>query len=256
MKILIKIGSALLTKNNKPNIPFLKRIVKEISNLNKKHEIILVSSGAVAFGMEIQKLSKKPKDTIKLQMLSGLGQTKLTENYRRLFNKNKTKIAQVLLTHHNLSTEKEKEIIKKILNEYLKRNIIPIINENDIISKEEFSDNGIFSDNDILSALIGKELKIDLAILLTNVNGVFDLNPKNKSAKIIPEIKNITPKTINNTSGKSKNGRGGMESKLKAAKILQKNKIDTIIANGNFSLNKIIKNRINRTIIHGKRTNI
>ncbi len=242
MKIVIKIGSNLIANEKGINKKFLKRKAKEIAELNKKNQVILVTSGAIACGMQIARLKEKPKETLELQLLSGEGQTKLIEMYRKLFSK--TRIAQVLVTSHNFETENEKESLTKIIKEYQKRKIIPIINENDLVSKEEISSNGHFPDNDILAAIIAERTDADTLILLTSVDGIYD-----NTGKIISKINN--PQFVKNlgniktTSG----GRGGIQSKLKAGQIALKKNVQTIIANGKYSLKDILTSKVNRTVI-------
>jgi len=251
MRILIKIGSAITNKNNKFNYELIKTKVEEISRLHRENkEIIIVSSGAVACGMEAERLNQRPKDTLKLQLLSGEGQVILMKNYKELFEKESIRISQVLLTHHNFETEKEKETIVNILNAYLKQKIIPIINENDLINKEELEDNKLFPDNDILAALVAKEINADLAIILTDVNGLYRSNPKtNNNSELIEEVINIG-ENIKNMAQKDTNslGLGGMYSKVIAAEMLTKSGINTIVANGNLKIKDILENKVKRTI--------
>jgi len=254
MRILIKIGSAITNKNNKFNYELIKEKVKEISALHKNNEIVLVSSGAVACGMETEKLSERPKETLKLQLLSGEGQAILMKKYKELFEKENIRIAQVLLTHHNFDTQNEKEVIVNILCAYLKEKIIPIINENDLINKEELEDNKLFPDNDILAALVAKEIKADLVVILTDVGGLYQSNPKtNNNSKLIEEVKDID-KNIKEMAEKETNslGLGGMYSKVIAAEILTKKGINVIIANGNSKIGDILENKVKRTIFRAR----
>jgi len=256
MRILIKLGSSLISKNNQLNYELLKLKVEEIIELQKKgNEIIIISSGAVACGMEIENLKERPENTLKLQLLSGQGQIKLIKNYKDLFKEKNIKIAQILLTHHNFDTKKEKKTIIEIINSYLKQNIIPIINENDLISKEEFESDNIFSDNDILAALIAKHIKADLVLILSDIDGLYEDNPKlNPNSKLIEEVYKINEKIKKKTSETTNSlGLGGMYSKIIAAERITKQGIDVIVANGNFKINDIIENKVKRTIFKGKK---
>lgn len=256
MRIIIKIGSALLNKDNKLNYELLKTKIEEISELQKQgNEIILVSSGAVMCGMEIENINERPKDVLKLQLLSGEGQIKLINYYKELFEKENIRVAQVLLTHHNFDKQEEKNTITKIINSYLKQNIIPIINENDLVSKEEFESNNLFTDNDILTALIAKDLNIDLAIILTDVKGLYDFNPKsNSNSKLIEEINEINNDIIKMASKETNPfGLGGMYSKVIAAEMMMKEEIDVIVANGNLKIKDIMNNKVERTLFKGKK---
>ena len=250
MKLLIKFGSALLTKNNRINFEFLEKKIEEIAHLHSLgHKIIIVSSGAVAAGMQIRGLTHRPKETIRLQMLSGIGQTKLIKSYKDLLKDKGLFCAQVLLTHHNFSTVGEESSFLSVLDLYLEEGIIPIINENDLVDKEELEDTIAFSDNDILAALVASKLKVDTALILTDVDGLFDVNPKdNKNAKFYDKIRLITKEIFAMAdNGKSDLGLGGMLSKIKAAEIITTNGIPTIIGNGHYSLIKLLENKVRRT---------
>ncbi len=251
MRILIKFGSTILSKNNKLNYSLLKSKIKEISELHKRgNEIIIVSSGSVACGMEIEGLKTRPTNILKLQLLSGEGQIRLIRNYKKLFDKKNIKISQILLTHHNFETKEERQTIINIINEYLKQKIIPIINENDLINKEEFNSNNVFTDNDILAAIISKNLKVKLALMLTDVDGLYDCNPKfNSHPKLIKEVKKINKEIKKIASNKANSlGLGGMHSKVIAAEIMTKKGTDVIVANGNLKLKDIMNNKVNRTL--------
>ncbi|MFP4362223.1 MAG: glutamate 5-kinase, partial [Spirochaetia bacterium] len=242
MKILIKAGSALISRNNRIDYFWMADKVKEISALHAAgHEVTIVSSGAVAAGMEVCGISERPKDTLELQLLSGIGQTRLIKYYKDLFKMKDIFISQVLLTHHNFASVKEEQTIIEILNTYMQRGMVPIINENDLINKEELEGTGYFSDNDILAALVACNLKVDLAILLTDVDGLYQLDPKQVAdVNLLEEIHEIDEEIRGMVSnGKSRLGLGGMQSKLKAAEMVTKAGIDTIVANGNYDVRKI-----------------
>jgi glutamate 5-kinase len=253
MKILIKFGSATLTKENKLNYSFLEKKVKGITKLQKQgNEIILVSSGAVAAGMETLNLKQRPKQTLELQALSGIGQIRLINHFAKLFKSQDIDVAQVLLTHHNLSTKEERDNLRQVINSYLKKNRIPIINENDTVSKEEFMGNSVgkFSDNDILAALVATELKVDVMILITDVVGLCNVDPKeNDCADVIETISKITPE-IEKMASKETNklGRGGMASKVKAAKIVMSKGIIMIVGSGKHSINDLLEGKVKRTL--------
>jgi len=249
-RILIKIGSALISKNNKINYVFLERKICEISKLFQEDEVILITSGAVAAGMEIKNIKERPKEILELQLLSGIGQIKLMEDYKRLFSEKNIIVSQILLTHHNFDNEEEQKIIISIINSYLKQKIIPIINENDLINKEEFESQYKFSDNDILTAFVASFLKPDLVLILTDVNGLYKSNPKiNDNSEFIEIVRKIDDETKQMASKETNHlGMGGMYSKIIAAEIINKKGIDVIIANGNFDLKDIIENKVKRTL--------
>ncbi|MEM4181703.1 MAG: glutamate 5-kinase [Candidatus Pacearchaeota archaeon] len=250
MRIVIKIGSSLTKKDGTFNDELIKKRVEEISAINKEKEIILVSSVAIACGMEIESLKERPKDSFNLQILSGEGQVLLMKKYYEFFSEKNVKIAQVLLTHHNFSKKEEKETIKKILEEFMERKIIQIINENDMVSKEEIEYKKIFTDNDILAALVSLLVKADLLIILTDVDGLYTKNPKEDGAVLIKKITKITKEIKKMARGETNSyGTGGMYSKIIASEMLLKKGISTIIANGNYSLIDILENKVKRTTI-------
>ena len=254
MRILIKLGSSLISRGDRLNTDFLEVKAKEISELQKEgNEIIIVSSGAVACGMGIEKLRERPKDSLKLQLLSGEGQVNLMSTYKQLFDKEGILIAQVLLTHHNFDTEKERETIIHIIDAYLRQKTIPIINENDLISKEELESERLFTDNDILAALVAKNAKANIALILTDVEGLYEADPKIKKSCLIKEVNEINDK-IKKMASKETGalGIGGMYSKVVAAEMMTKEKIDVIVANGNLKLRDILGNKVDRTLFKAK----
>jgi glutamate 5-kinase len=260
MKLLIKIGSALISRGNRIARDWLNTKVDEISMLFREgHQICLVSSGAVAAGMEIQGLRTRPQTTLDLQLLSGQGQVRLYRYYGDFFKERYIFSAQVLLTHHNFDNPQEVETLVQILNEYMRRGVIPIINENDLINKEELEDRAVFSDNDILAALVARAVKADLALILTNVDGLYPQDPQNtrntaQADSIISEVHEITPEIKTMASqGKSALGLGGMLSKVQAAEMITAAGLPLIIANGNYSLQDIIENKVPRTYFYPKK---
>jgi glutamate 5-kinase len=255
MRLLFKIGSALISRDNRIDYFWLAEKVKEFAQLKEAgHELIIVSSGSVAAGMEISGLDTRPHDTLKLQLLSGIGQVKLIKYYKDLFKLKGIYIAQVLLTHHNFDTDREEETILQILNRFLEDGIIPIINENDLVNKEELDESRIFTDNDILAALVARKLEVDTAVLLTNVDGLYSSDPDHPESTLISEVEKIDEDIYAMVGdGKSVLGTGGMQSKVKAADMITTAGIDTIVANGNYPLNDILNGNVPRTRFLGNK---
>lgn len=257
MRILIKIGSAQISKGSKIHYQWLKSKVREIAELHKKgDEIILVSSGAVAAGMEVENLDTRPGDVLKLQLLSGEGQIRLMKYYKDYFKPYKIIVSQILLTHHSFAIEEEKKSIIQIIDAYLKQKTIPIINENDLVCKEELEYKRMFTDNDILTAIVGTAVKTDLVIILTDVDGLYKGNPKTNSHAELIEKVNIFNSDIKEMASSETNsmGLGGMLSKVQAAEILTKAGINVLVANGKYKLTDIIQNKVKRTSFTGKIT--
>lgn len=228
--IVIKVGTSLLTnEEGRLKISFLGRLCEEIAEVqNAGERVILVSSGAMASGSGI--LKKRPKDIPERTVFSCVGQPLLMEYYRDFFGMHDITVAQTLLTWRDFRDDEARELIHKNMECLLKENILPIINENDLVANEEVS----FGDNDQLSAKVAVLLKAKKLVILSDVDGLFDQNPQtNPHAKQIPIVPEITDQIEHCVGEKtSKNSLGGMASKLKAAKFATEHGIETIILSG------------------------
>ena len=224
MKIVVKIGSSLILEKNKVNLKPLSKIVKQIAELKKAgHQIMVVSSGAIVLGRKADSLKKWPENLAGKQALAALGQPKLMSIYQKFFKKYELSVAQILLTREDIFSKRYLNI-KNTLFTLLKKGVIPIINENDTTATEEIK----FGDNDLLSALLAMKIKADLLILLSDVDGLYD-----KSGKVIKKIRKITPEIKKMVFPKrEKLTRGGMGSKIKAAKICLQAGLPYLVVNG------------------------
>jgi len=252
-RILIKIGTGAITKNHKLNTYWIGKKAEEISELiHSGKKVLIISSGAVGAGIEVEKLKKRPKDVLKLQLLSGKGQPRLMQVYESKFKKFGIDIAQILLTHHNFLTKEEVKNLLDVVEAYFETKTVPIINTNDIITKEELMNGSFikFSDNDELAALVAKTLKMDLLLILTNVDGLYSgYNEKIKEPRLIETVNEITDEILEiSKMGKSSLGLGGMYSKVKTAQEVARYKIATIISNGKYKISDILSNKVKRTI--------
>jgi glutamate 5-kinase len=243
MRICIKIGTALISRGNRLNYRWLKGKVREIAALqNRGNEIVIVSSGAVAAGMEIAERTVRPTETLELQMMSGMGQIRLMKYYKDYFKPENIRVAQILLTHHNFSSRNEEATIRQIMEAYLHAGIIPIVNENDMINKEEVEFKPVFTDNDILAALVAVRINAELLLILTDVDGLYQANPKqDRRVKFVEEVERID-RCIEQMAAKGANplGLGGMASKVQAAKMVAAHGIDTIVANGRYPVDDVL----------------
>lgn len=231
-RVLVKIGTNLIVDANSVRNSFLESFVAQISEAHKNGtEFIIVTSGAIGSSLHLLGFKEKPQTLEEKQAAAAVGQIVLMQEYKLRFNSKNIKIAQVLLTHDVVNNEEMNKNAYNTLNQLLVWRIIPIINENDTVATEEIK----FGDNDILAGIIGAMMKVDLAIILTSVDGIFDKNPENhEDAVFIEKITEIDTALKNiKTDDKTSLGSGGIESKLKTAKILQLCKIPLIIANGN-----------------------
>ena len=230
--IVIKIGSSILIKKDLFNEKKLLEILEDIKFfLRKKKKIILVASGAVALGKRYIKFQNDKKLTIKQkQALASCGQTLLMSNFLQIFNSSKLKVSQVLLTIGDTDDRKRSIQARDTLKTLMELNVVPVINENDTVANEELK----FGDNDRLAARVAQIIDADLLILLGDVDGLYNKNPKNNpDARLISIIKKIGPEVINMADNNiSEHGTGGMKTKLQAAEIAMSCGCDTIICSG------------------------
>ncbi len=243
-RIVIKIGTSLLTeKLCGLKIDLINQIAKQIADLKKQgNEILIVTSGAIGAGcMELN--LKKPREIEMRQALAAVGQSTVMGAYHDAFANYKIKVAQILLTYEDFSNRNRYLNLRNAINKLLELGVIPIVNENDPISVDEIG--ATFGDNDKLSALVASKVNADLLIMLSDIDGLYDKNPKtSKDAKLIKVVRDIT-KEIEKAAGKSGSlfAIGGMITKIKAAKIAMDSGCDMIICNGrkNDILNKALK---------------
>ena len=228
-RIVIKIGSSILVgKNGKPKKLWLKEFVKDIKNLqNKKKQIVIVSSGAIALGCEYLKINKKGLKIDKSQAVASIGQIELIDFYKKIFNKNKIKISQILLTLDDTEQRRRAINAKRTFDNLLSMGIIPIVNENDTTATTEIK----YGDNDRLAARVAQIISADLLIVLSDVDGLYEKSSNKKT--LIKEVKNIDNKVISLVDKKMNSyGSGGMLTKLEAAKICMNSGCYMSIANG------------------------
>lgn len=229
-RIVIKVGSSVIaTYRMKPRTARLRSLVEQISEFSRNNcEVILVSSGAIVLGMGEVGIRRRPKDLASLQALAAIGQTVLMRTYSSLFKKTGTRCAQVLLTWDDFAERERFNNARHTLRAILDRQVIPVVNENDTIATDEIK----FGDNDKLSALVASLVRADLLVILSDVEGLYDL--KGGEKKVFQEIKEITKEIEGVATGTTKGhiSKGGMTAKLEAVKIATQANIPCIIANG------------------------
>ncbi len=234
--VVVKIGTSSLTyENGKPNLRRMEELTRVISDLqNSGKKMILVSSGAIGVGMGKLGLHARPDDTAKKQALAAIGQCELMFMYDKFFSQFNINIAQVLLTGDVVNNEEGVKNVKNTFSELLKMDIVPIVNENDTVATYELEGKNI-GDNDTLSAIVAKLVEADTLIILSDIDAMYDGDPKiKKDAKRISFVEKID-ESIEVLAGDvgSKFGTGGMITKIRAAKIATKKGITTCIINGN-----------------------
>ncbi len=232
-RIVIKVGSSLVTNQGKGlDHSALACWAAQIANLKQMgKEIILVSSGAIAEGMQRLNWESRPTALYELQAAAAVGQMGLAQAYASSFSEYSLQTAQVLLTHEDLSNRKRYLNARSTLTTLLELNIIPIINENDTVAIDEIR----FGDNDTLAALVTNLVEADVLVILTDQAGLFTSDPrKNSDAKLLSEV-NAGDPALEKMAGGIGSGisRGGMQTKVIAAKRAARSGADTIVASGN-----------------------
>ena len=231
-RIVIKVGSSTITYGNgKRNFSRIDRLAREIADLaNQGKEIILVSSGAVAVGVDRLGLVAKPKTIPGKQAAAAVGQGVLMHTYEKIFAEYGQIVAQVLLTRMDSVDRHRYTNSRNTFLALLEHKVIPIVNENDVVAIDELK----IGDNDNLSALVAGIVDADLLIILSDIDGLYSANPQNNpNAKLVPEVTDITPE-IEASAGDagSKVGTGGMFTKIQAAKMATSSGINMVIASG------------------------
>ncbi len=239
-RIVIKIGSSLIIDKNNGGINngWLSILSNEINNLIKEgKEIILVSSGAIGLGKEYLDINAKVLKLEESQASAAAGQSMLIHAYKQKLEKYNIKIAQILLTLDDTEERRKYLNAKNTFDMLLKLNVIPIVNENDTIATSEIR----FGDNDTLSARVAIMMSADCLILLSNVDGLYSDGPNfSENPNLLNRVDEITPEIEKMAGSSSGYGKGGMITKLNAAKLATNSGCATIIAKG--SLNKPIEN--------------
>lgn len=236
MRFIVKIGTSLLTnEDNSLNTEFITKMVEQLAKLHKEgHEPIIVTSGAVAAGRKSIEIKKEGKHIPYRQALASIGQTYLLETYQNDFAKHDIVIGQVLLTLHDFTNHKNFLSTHSTLERLLHLRVIPVVNENDVTTIEELR----FGDNDNLSAHLASLLEVDKLIILTDVKGLYDKNPKkDPKAKLIKEVKAVdddVKKLANKGDAKSDPGKGmgGIVSKITAAEYATEAGVETWVCLG------------------------
>ena len=235
--IVVKVGtSGITTGDGKLDEEEMRKLTSQIAAVIKQGDkVVLVTSGAIAAGIAELDLPPKPNDVVFQQAAAATGQGVLMAKYRELFKEHNLKVAQILLTAEDLSNRASYLHTCNVLIMLLKSGVIPIINENDVTSVAELRQiEGYkvnFSDNDILSVLVAGAIGADMTIILSDVDGLYTADPQEPGAKLIKTVDAITPKLKASLNGKSKMGRGGIQSKIKAAEIATSCGITLVIAN-------------------------
>lgn len=227
-RVVVKVGSAVLTENNKIAIERMKALVSFLIELQQDYEVILVSSGAVAAGYTELKLDRSVLKN--KQALASIGQPILMKTYAKKFAHAKILTAQVLVSAANFNKIEETKKIKNTIDTLLENKVIPIFNENDATATEEL----VVGDNDQLSAYITKHTNSDILLILSDIDAYYDSDPRaNKDAKVLKIVKNIDKDELEKEVNPNNIfATGGIVTKLKAASYLLDNNLEMFLASG------------------------
>ncbi len=229
--VVVKIGSAVLTESGQLNLTFFSRFAAEIAELREQgYSFIIVTSGAVAAGFEALGFSAPPLTIPEKQACAAIGQLRLMRQYETEFIEHGVAVAQVLLTADDIRNRRRYLNARNTLKVLLDNEILPLVNENDTVVVREIK----FGDNDNLAALLTSLAEVDLLLLLTDLDGVYDCNPRDSgTASLISLVGEVDDEiTAFACVGKSETGTGGMLSKIEAARKTAAYGIPTVIANG------------------------
>ena len=228
-RVVVKVGThSIAKKTGRPDYAALKRVVHGVSELRKAGlEVLFVSSGAVAAGVEALGLKARPKEVTDVQMCAAVGQARFIAEYEKLFAAEGVQIGQVLLTHADFEDRRRVANLRRALDHLVRAGIVPVINENDIVADEEIK--GLtFGDNDWLSSLIVKLVHADTLVLLTTAEGLLD-----ERGKRVPVVENIREALkLVKAGAKGALSKGGMDTKLKAVQNAARSGANVVIASG------------------------
>jgi len=230
-RLVIKIGSSsLASSEGLIDMENMKKFTREVKGAAERGlQVIVVTSGAIACGLQHLGIKGRPDDISRLQAAAAVGQVELMRIYSSLFAQNGIKVGQILLTQEDTTGREQYLNISSTINTLLEMGIVPIINENDSVAVDEIK----FGDNDILAALVASLTESDLLVILTDTEGLYDRDPKRDSgARVISAVDEVT-KDIEEIAGGAGSvyGLGGMASKIKAARVCGFSGVGMVIAN-------------------------
>ena len=232
-RVVVKVGTSTLThRTGRLNIRRVENLVKTLADLqNAGHEIVLVSSGAIALGMGKLGMTKRPSDTPGKQACAAVGQCELMYMYDKFFAEYSIVVAQVLLTKYVLLEDRRQHVVNS-MERLLSQGVIPIVNENDTVAIDELELE--VGENDSLAANVATIANADLLVIMSDIDGLYDKDPHvHENANLIPEVGEITDYIRSLAGGAgSALGTGGMATKIKAVEIAHAADIDVVLMNG------------------------
>lgn len=237
-RIVVKVGTSTLThESGAPNLRRMEQLARILADLKGAgHEVILVFSGAIAVGTSRMGLEERPKELRMKQAAAAVGQCRMMHIFDQFFSEYNQSVAQILLTGDDVEIPVREEHLRRTFSALLEMGVIPAVNENDSVSSAEIETgrHKVLGDNDTLSAIVAKLCGADLLVLLSDIDGLYDADPKaNPEAKLLHRVEALTPEILEMAGGAGTwRGTGGMATKLSAAGIAMAAGCDMVIANG------------------------
>lgn len=223
-RVVVKVGtSSLIHESGRVNLQTIDRLAYALTAMNNAgREVVLVTSGAIGVGLAAQHLTERPQAIAEQQALAAIGQSSLMRLYGERFSDYGAAIAQLLLTHDVFDFPESRQHVLDTITQLLAQHVIPIINENDSVATDELDHKTTFGDNDQLSALVATSIDADLLIVLSDIAGFYDQNPRrHPDAALIPVVAGPAALGQVHASGAgSRFGTGGMVTKLNAARTM------------------------------------
>ncbi|MFA6680110.1 MAG: glutamate 5-kinase [Candidatus Methanomethylophilaceae archaeon] len=239
--VVIKIGTSSITKGDGVSSDFMDSVAEQVKKLRDSgKKVLIVTSGAIGIGLQAMHATPKPREVPIRQAAASVGQSILMQKWNDSFQKNDLVIAQILLTLDFYSDREKYLNLRNAIQTLLEHGVVPIFNENDAICVKEID--AMFGDNDTLSAYVSSKMDADLLVILSDVDGLYDKDPKlYTDAKLISTISEINESVFSMAGGTvSRVGTGGMKTKLRAAEICKEAGCNMMIVNSSIS-NVIIK---------------
>ena len=237
-RIVVKVGTSTLTHDSGSlNLRSMEHLVRALADLHGcGNEIILVTSGAIAVGTARLGLSERPRELRMKQAAAAVGQCRMMHIYDKLFGEYNRSVAQILLTGDDVENPDRAEHLRSTFSALLEMGVIPVVNEHDSVSSAEIETghHKVLGDNDTLSAIVAALCQADLLVLLSDIDGLYDADPRtHPDAKRFHQVKDLTPEILEMAGGAGTwRGTGGMATKLSAARIAMESGCDMVITNG------------------------
>lgn len=253
-RVVVKVGTSTLThETGSINLRQVEKLVRVIADLmNMGMEVVLVSSGAISVGVGELGLVERPSDIRQKQALAAIGQVSLMAIYDKFFKEYGYNTSQVLLTKFVLDDDLRYNYARNAFETMIGYRVVPVVNENDVISTYEIE----FGDNDTLSAYVAELVKADILVILSDIDGFYNGDPRDENSEIIPVVEEITEEIKSCARGEgTRRGTGGMITKLRAAEFVCGHGIDMVIANGEkpeILYDIVNKEKIRGTLFKGK----